>query len=90
MIDLLDTLTSIQIHITRCQLKGSDPTPRLVAWAIVALVRKGREEAQVRRMIGDRPLARQWWMLRQLLSDKAIAVLEEKLRTAEFPHEGKR
>lgn len=79
MIDVADALINIQIHIIRCSFQGDDPTPRLVTWAIAALVREGRDEATVMKMIGDRPLARQWWMLRQLLTDRAVLVLEEKL-----------
>lgn len=86
---LPDTLISIEVKLQQLgwitlHRKGvhrmvSLQEPRLVFWAVACLEQAGWSKETIARMLDSQPVNRHWWILRQMLPDDALYVLNAKL-----------
>ena len=75
----LQRLGWIEIHREGCRRLVALQEPRLVFWAVACLEQVGCKQETVTRLLDSQPVSRHWWVLRQLLPDEALYVLDSKL-----------
>jgi len=78
--ELARSLAIISAYSRILEAQKEDFYTRLVSWGVLALSIDGRSGAWIKQLIADKPtLQRQWWALRQFLSEDAIHALARQL-----------
>ena len=75
----LDRLGWIEIKRYGCRRSVCLLEPRLVFWAVACLESSGWSQQTLSLLLDTYPVNRHWWLLRQLLPDEALFVLDAKL-----------
>lgn len=76
--DLSELLARVQVKRVQAKHHFPDIDARLLRWG-VAVVEQSGQGVTMHRLMGDRSLQGQWWVVRSLLPDEALMSLERKL-----------